>query len=383
MCKEQVCTECLMDTSDPSISFDMKGVCNYCNSFKHTSQLMGKIPDGIKVWKETIEPTILKSKKGKYDCVIGISGGIDSSYLAYLIKNKTVLSPLLVHVKNDIWDSDVSKRNLKRILDYTGFDIEYPSVKMNEYISLQRAYFYASVIDTDVPADYLIEAFIRKIAIKHKLQYILSGGNYFADAFMPYSWTYPNKLDRINMLNIYRLYGDGTPLTSFPVFGAYEYLKGRYIHKLKYTTPLNYFDYNRFEAIAELEKELGYEMYADKHGENIFTRFYQNYILPVKFGVDKRKANYSNYIRAGGITREQGLAMLSKPLYDPRMFASDKKIVLSTLRFSEEEFDKIMNLAVMPHELFGSDKWVYNTETSIRHILKIIRDLLLKRKLPK
>jgi N-acetyl sugar amidotransferase len=372
-----------MDTSDPLINFDEKGVCNYCNSFKHQSQFLGKIPDGIKVWKETIEPAILKLKKGKYDCVIGISGGIDSSYLAYLIKNKTVLSPLLVHVKNDVWDSDVSKRNLKRLLDYTGFDIEYPSVDMNEYVSLQRAYFYASVIDTDVPADYLIEAFIRKVALKHKLQYILSGGNYFADAFMPFSWTYPNKLDRVNLMNIYRLYGNGTPLRSFPKFGAYEYLKGRYIHKLKYKTPLNFFGYNRFEAIAELEKEIGYEMYADKHGENIFTRFYQNYILPTKFGVNKRKANYSNYIRAGGLTREQGLVMLSKPLYDPNMLALDRKLVLSTLGFSDKEFERIMNLAVVPHEIFGSDKWVYDTEASIRHALKIVRDLLLKRKLSK
>lgn len=372
--KYQVCTKCVMDTTDPSISFNYEGVCNYCQNWDSHPELYGKIPDSLKVWKETIEPKILDSKRGIYDSVIGISGGIDSCYLAYLIKNKTVLNPLLVHVKNSAWDTEISKRNLNKILDYTGFDIVYPTVNMEEYIALQRAYFYASVMDTDVPADYLIEAFIRKIATKNKIRYVLSGGNYFADAFMPYTWTYPNKLDRVNMMKIYKLYGNGVQLKSFPVFGAKEYLVSRYIHKLKYTTPLNFFGYNRFEAIKELEKKIGFEMYADKHGENVFTRFYQNYMLPTKFGIDKRRANYSNYIRSGGLTRDEGVNMLSKPLYDPKQLAADKALVLSTLRFTDEEFERIMNLVIMSHKIFGSDKWVYNIEDSIRYTLKFIRD---------
>jgi N-acetyl sugar amidotransferase len=363
-----------MDTTDPSISFDKEGVCNYCNSFKNTPELFGKIPDGFKVWTETIEPAILESKEGKYDSIIGISGGIDSCYLAYVIKNKTKLNPLLVHAKNDAWDTDISKRNLQRVLDYTGFDIEYPTVDMKEYVALQRAYFTASVMDTDVPADYLIEAFIRLAAIKHKIHYVLSGGNYFADAFMPYSWTYPNKLDRVNMTGIYKLYGDGTKLKSFPIFGAAEVMKMKYLCKVSYKTPLNYFGYNRFEAIKELEQKIGFEMYPDKHGENIFTRFYQNYVLPTKFGVDKRKANYSNYIRAGGITRQQGLEMLSKPLYDPKQFTSDKTIVLKTLGYSYADFEIIMETPPRSHNEFGSDIWVYKTETAIRQTLKHIRD---------
>lgn len=376
MCNEKICVECLMDTSDPTITFDSKGVCNYCNTFKKESDKMGKIPDAFQVWKNTVEPKILESKGGKYDSILGISGGIDSCYLAYSIKNRTKLNPLLIHAKNDVWDSAISKRNLQKVLDYTGFDIEYPEVDMKEYVALQRAYFYASVIDTDVPADYLIEAFIRLAAIKHKIHYVLSGGNYFADAFMPYSWTYPNKLDRVNMMNIYKRFGDGTPLKSFPKFGAYEVMKSKYLDKIIYRTPLNYFGYNRFEAIKELEQKIGFEMYADKHGENIFTRFYQNYILPTKFGVDKRKANYSNYIRAGGITRQQGLEMLKQPLYDPIQFVSDKVVILKTLGFSEKEFDMIMKLPVISHGEFGSDAWVYQSEAKIRHVLKTIRDVI-------
>jgi hypothetical protein len=366
----------LLDTADPQISFDEKGVCKYCNAFKQTPEQFGKIPNGFQVWKDTIEPAILRSKECKYDSIVGISGGIDSSYLAYIVKNKTSLNPLLVHAKNDVWDTDISKRNLQRILDYTGFDIEYPTVDMKEYVALQRAYFFASVIDTDVPADYLIEAFIRLAAIKHKIHYVLSGGNYFADAFMPYSWTYPNKLDRVNMMNIYLLHGDGTPLKSFPVFGVAQVMKMKYFNKVSYKTPLNYLGYNRFEAIKELEDKIGFEMYPDKHGENVFTRFYQNYVLPTKFGIDKRKANYSNYIRAGGITRQQGLEMLSKPIYDLQQLASDRAIVLKTLGFSNDDFEAIMKSPPVSHKEFGSDLWVYKTEASIRRTLKLLRDLI-------
>lgn len=366
-----------MDTTDPNITFDDHGVCNYCREWKVHSSQMGRIENGEEVWKREIEPEILESRKGKHDCIVGVSGGIDSSYLSYILKKKTALTPLLVHAKNDVWDSAISKRNIQKILAYTQFDIEYPTVDMTEYVALQRAYFYASVIDTDVPADYLIEAFIRQIALKHKIRYVLSGGNYFADAFMPKAWNYPNKLDRRNLMGIYKRYGDGTPLKSFPKFGAWEVMKSKYIHKLRYKTPLNYFGYNRFEAIRELENVIGYEMYRDKHGENIFTRFYQNYVLPVKFGVDKRKANYSNYIRSGGITREQGLKMLENPLYDPAQFEEDKRTVLQTLGFTEDQFGAIMKLPAQSHAIFGTDESIYKFEARMRKYAKNMRNFLV------
>ena len=376
MSKTQTCVECVMDTDDSQITFDGHGVCNYCNTWKASAIHYGKIPNSEQVFYNEVLPKVLATaKQEKYHCIIGISGGIDSSYLAYLVKVKMpTLNPLLVHVKNDAWDTPVSKRNLQRILDFTGFDIVYPTVNMVEYVALQRAYFYASVIDTDVPADYLIEAFIRLLAKKNHVHYVFSGGNFFSDAFMPTTWNYPNKLDRRNLMGIYKWYGDGVPLKSFPKFGAKEVLISNYFSKLHYITPLNYFGYNRFEALKTLQKLLGYEAYADKHYENYFTRFYQAYILPTKFGVDKRKMNYSNYIRSGGLTRSQALLMLKEPLYSPIQFQFDKDLVLSTLGFSDAEFERIMCLPVVSHEVFGTDKWIYDYEAWIRQKLKQLRD---------
>ncbi len=223
------------------------------------------------------------------------------------------------------------------------------------------AYLWASVLDTDVPADYLIEAFIRNVALKHHVKYVLSGGNYYADAFMPYSWTFKNKQDWVNLRNINEKYG-WKKLNSFPVFGAWQVLEARHIRKLIYATPLNYVGYTRPKAFKILRDVVGYEDYGEKHGENIFTRFYQCYILPVKFGIDKRKANYSNYIRSGGMTRQEALEKLTASPYDIFPFDDDKKFILDKLGLSEKDFAEIMAKPRVEHSVFGSDEWIYNFE---------------------
>jgi hypothetical protein len=321
---------------------------------------MGNVPNGLAVWENVVLPKIKASGIGKkYDCVIGISGGIDSSFVAYIAKQYG-LRTLLVHASTG-FDSNISKRNLQRILEYTGFDIVYPTVDAEDFRSVQIAYLKASVLDADVPADYLIETFERKTALDNKVKYVLSGGNFYADAFMPYSWTYPNKQDYTNLININRAYGF-CDLKSFPKFGAWQVLVARYYKKLIYATPLNYVGYTRPKAFKILADKLGYEDYGEKHFENIFTRFYQAYILPTKFGIDKRKANYSNYIRSGGLTKEQALNKLHEPAYPTEMFVADKAFILNKLKLSDKEFDDIMALPIVSHKHFGSDAWIYNIE---------------------
>jgi hypothetical protein len=373
----QICTECVMDYTDPSITFDEKGVCNYCNTFKKYPERYGKIPNGKEVWDNEVLPQIIKAGQGhKYNAVIGVSGGVDSTYLCYLLKRDyPQINPLLVHL-GGCFDSEISKNNLKIIVDKTGWDLVQPAIAENEFIALIKAYLYASVIDTDVPADYLLEAVNRINAEKNHIHNLLSGGNYFADAFMPYSWTFPNKLDLTNLMHIYKKFGDGTPLTTIPKYGVWQVMRAKYFRNLTYRTPLNFLGYQRFEAFDILKKEWGYNIYGEKHGENIFTRFYQCYILPQKFWIDKRKANYSNYIRSGGMTRDEALYKIkNEPIYDPELYKTDRAFVLQKLNLTDSAFEDIMKLPPNKHEVFGTDQWIYNVEASIRRKAKWVRDV--------
>jgi hypothetical protein len=366
MCKEQTCTQCLLDTTDSTISFDEKGVCNYCVTWRDHKEWFGYVEKPLEVWQKQKLPPIIQSGLGKkYNAIVGVSGGIDSSYLCYRLKAYKELKPLLVHVSG-VFDTDVSKRNLQRIVENTGYDIVYPTVDLADYLSVQKAYLKASVLDADVPADYLIEAYIRLIAKKYGIKFVLSGGNYMADAFMPYTWTFRYKLDLKNLLDINRKFGDfRNKLESFPKFGLFDELWSRRVYKLQYETPLNYFNYSRFTALEELQKAWNYEAYGDKHDENIYTRFYQKYILPYKFNIDKRKANYSNYIRAGVWTKDHALREIAKPFYNGEQYASDRKNILSVLGWSNEYFDSVLALPPRKHEEFATSDWIYDFENFV------------------
>lgn len=371
-----MCSKCVMDDSnDPNISFDKEGLCNYCVAFRDHPKSYGvrSVDEGLSLWAGLVQQMKREGEGKRADCIIGVSAGIDSSYVSY-VAHEYGLKALLVHASNG-FDSPVSQRNMKRILEHTDFELEKYTVDFEEFKSVQLAFLRASVIDTDVPSDYLIEAFIRKTALKNDIHYVLSGGNYFADAFMPTAWNYPNKHDFTNIRNINRRFGNGLKLKSFPKHGTFKVLWNKNRKKLRYVTPLNYIGYHRFEALKTLQKEWGYEAYGHKHGENIFTRFYQRHILPLKFGVDKRRANYSNYIRSGGLTREEALAKLEKPLYDPQKFEEDKTFVLVKLGLSEIAFKVIMDLPQVPHEAFGTDEWMFTAERWVKHVLRPVLKL--------
>jgi len=368
----KICQKCVLDSSDPDLSLDVYGVCQYCRDWAKNSKNLGKIENGKEIWESQVLPEIRKSgMHSKYDAILGASGGVDSSYLAYMLKQYN-LNILITHVDGG-FNSEIGKRNFKRVIDHTGFKFKIASVSAEAYRQVQLAYFYADVIDTDVPADYLIDASLRIEALKNNVKFVLTGGNYFIDAYMPKAWTKTNKLDYGNLKGIVCSYCKknlkgrqdqkaACPLGQFPKFGSWDEIKARRFHGLRYVTPLNFLGYNRDEAMKLLQKEWSYEDYGGKHYENILTRFYQRYILPVKFGVDKRKANFSNVIRSGGMTRMEALAKLKEPLYETSEFNSDLKAVLGFLRISEEEFYRVMSRSPREHSDFGSDEWVYNAE---------------------
>jgi len=345
----RVCVNCVMDESDPLISFDEKGVCNHCKEYTGTAEKKLLPPTQRDAELKNIISLIKSEGKGKkYDCILGISGGTDSSYMAYLAK-KNGLRPLIVHFDNG-WNSELAVKNIENILSKLEFDLETFVIDWEEFKDIQLAYLKAGVIDIEAITDHAIAGTLYKLAGKHNIKYILSGYNVVTEAILPNAWVH-NKQDHINIIDIHNKFGT-IPLKNFPFFDSMS--KKKYINAkgIKTINILNYIDYNKKKVQQILKDELDWRDYGGKHYESIFTRFYQGYILPTKFNVDKRKAHLSTLICSGQITKEDALEELEKPIYDIEQLKTDKEFVLKKLGLSEEEFEGIMKKEPVPHSNF-------------------------------
>lgn len=347
----RVCTRTVMDTSDPDIRFDDDGVSNYVHDFAAFMDSLPS-PEERKALLEKRVAQIKAEGRGKrYDCVLGLSGGVDSSYLAYLSR-EWGLRPLVVHFDNG-WNSELAVDNIERIVSQLGFELSTFVMNWEEFRNLQRSYFLASVVDIEVPTDHLIFGALFRLAAKHKLRTILSGTNYATEWLMPPRWNY-RKNDAVNMRAIQRLFGS-RKLRELPILGVWN--QGRYtlLNGIRTFAPLDLIDYSKAGAKKLLTEELGWRDYGGKHYESVFTRFYQGYVLPRKFGIDKRRAHLSTLILTGEITRDAALAELQQPTYDEVLQAEERAYVAKKLGFADDEFDRILSAAPVPHEVYGTD----------------------------
>jgi len=290
----KICKRCVMDDENTDIIFDEDGICNYCTeALMNKSKIWRKDEDGRKELEKIIEKMKEENKNKKYDCVLGLSGGIDSCYTAYLLSQYNVRM-LAVHIDGG-WNTEVSTRNVERLCKKLGIELHIIKVNTKEMFDLQKAYFCAEVINQDVPQDHVFFAYLYRFALKNNIKYFISGGNFSSESILPKSWGF-SKMDGRNLLDIHKKYGtlklkDIKPLSFYEIF-----IKIPYMDKLKNIRPLNYIDYNKEKAIEELHNCMEFEYYGGKHCESVFTRLYQNYILPEKFGVNKAKAHYSSLI---------------------------------------------------------------------------------------
>jgi N-acetyl sugar amidotransferase len=336
----RICTRCLMDTSDPEIQFDDQGVCNHCHDYDRLVQQRVLIGEAGGRYLEKLVEQIQREGQGKpYDCVMGVSGGVDSTYVAYIAKTKLGLRPLAIHMDNG-WDSELAVKNIEETLKRLGIDLYTKVLDWEEFKDLQLAFLKASTPDSEIPSDHAIWAVIGDMAEKLKVRYILSGFNVRTETHLPRSWS-QGHFDWKYIQSVHRQFGTGQ-LRTFPHQDLFTYY--RRLLTLRRVDILNYLDYNKQEAMKLLERELGWKYYGGKHHESIYTRFYQGYILPSKFGYDKRRSHLSSQICSGEITREAALAELEKPTYAPSMQEEDREYVAKKLGVSDGEFDAIMRL---------------------------------------
>lgn len=329
-----------MDTSDPAIRFDERGVCNHCHEF---DRLLGTqwFPneEGARRWAAISESIRSEGHGREYDSILGLSGGVDSSYLALKVHEQG-FRPLVVHVDGG-WNSELAVANIETIVKHCRFDLHTHVVDWEEMRDLQVAYLRAGISNQDVPQDHVFFASLYHFATRNRIRYIFSGGNLATEGIFPKAWHGP-AMDAINLKAIHRRYGE-RPLRSYSTISFFEYYVWYpFVRKMRTVRPLNYMPYDQLSAIADLQK-IGWRPYGRKHGESLFTKLFQNHYLPMRFGYDKRRPHFSSLIASGQITRDEALRRLADPLYDPSELEIDITYFCKKLRVTREQFDEFLH----------------------------------------
>jgi len=359
----KMCSQCILDTSIKSLELDENGICNYCRQYAEYAEKTINRSSEIrhKEFNDIVAEMKERGKNNPYDCILGLSGGMDSSYLA-LITKEYGLRPLVVHFDNG-WNSELAVSNIQNIVNKLGFDLYTYVIDWEAFKNLQRAYIKSSVVDIEVPTDQLIFSALYKIARQHRIKYILSGFNVKTEQMLPVEWFYTYKGDYRNLVNIFKKYGTGK-LPSKLLMNYFDQQYHKKVLGIQNISPFVYLDFDINTVRQRLQDELGWRPYPNKHFESVFTRFYQGYMLPVKFGIDKRRAHLSSLVVSGLMTKEDALKEYAKNTYSLEEQMADRDYVIKKLGFSSEEFDKIMREPRRPHEEFGSD----NNRTIIQKV---------------
>lgn len=367
----KICTKTVMDTiGDPDISFDENGICNYYYEF--VNKLKIRVPDQsiAKAQLDSMVERIKKEGKGKkYDCIIGISGGVDSTYTAWLV-NDLGLRPLAVHLDNG-WDSELAVKNIENILNKLGIDLYTEVLDWEMFKDLQLSFLKSSTPDGEIPTDHAILSILYKMAAKFNVRFIISGMNFRNEGMLPPSWA-RGYLDWKYIKSVQKQFGS-QKLASFPHLTLFSFLYYNLFKRIRSVSFINYIPFNKEEAMKKIETELGWKYYGGKHYESIYTRFFQSYILPVKFKIDKRKAHLTCLIASTGeVTREQALEIIKQPVADAQLIADDKEYVIKKLGISNQDFENIMNAPIKSILDYPN---IHQLEMKFRRMLNQLRNL--------
>jgi N-acetyl sugar amidotransferase len=369
----QMCKRCIMDTSDPEIVFDADGICNHCKEYEKKLKIINATDSNVAhQYALNMLEKIKKDGRGKkYDCVIAYSGGADSTFVVDWAK-KAGLRAILVTV-DDGWGLEETARNIKRVSEKTGFPLEIFYIDHDEINDLYRSFILANVIDIEMPIDQALQAVFVKTAKKYKVKYILTGSNIQTEGIMAKSWAF-NKQDLKNILDIHKHFGK-VELKQYPMISLWTLYWYRLTKSIQYFKPLWYMEYDRAEAVEYFQKEYGWEPY-EKNSESIFTRFDKRVILPCKFGVDKKRGNYSAMIMSGQLTRSQAKKMIEygNDYHPAELWIEDLKVVCDRLEFDREWFvSKYLFAKRVPHTNYATYAWLYKIIGFLKKVRNFIK----------
>lgn len=362
----QICSNCVMDTSDPNIVFDERGWCDYCNNFEsaiqphwHTDQ---RGEDALKLLADKIR----QEGKGKdFDCIIGLSGGLDSSYVAYVVKEKMGLRPLLFHVDAG-WNTDQAVGNIEKLVDGLGLDLYTEVINWEEMKDLQVAFLRSQIPDQDLPQDAAFFSSLYKFARKHNIKTIITGSNFSTECCRePEEWGGYLGIDKLLFKDINSRFGkrllETLPLVDILVSKIfYQRIIG-----MKVATPLNMVPFIKKDAEDELERRFGWQRFKHKHHESRFTRFYEDYWLPRKFGFQKRRAHFSSLIMTGQMTRDAALARIARPEMDEHFLQQEYEYVASKLDLTVNELQEIFDGKNKTYRDYRNKHWLIGLGTNV------------------
>jgi N-acetyl sugar amidotransferase len=362
------CTRCMMNTSiDKLIKFNDQGLCNHCQRY---DQLVRSrvVSDGQSSVELNKLVTKIKNaaRGGRYDCIIGLSGGVDSTYVAYFAK-ELGLKPLAVHFDNG-WNSELAVKNIENTLRLLDIDLHTYVVDWEEFKDLQRSFLFASTPDGEIPTDHGIYAALWRIAAKYRIKYIITGMNFASESMSIPNWSYGHS-DYFYIKNIAKRFGSYS-LKTFPGFSIWYLFYVTFILRIQRVSILNYIQYNKDDAIKIIKDKLNWTPYGGKHHESIYTRFWQGVVLPEKFGIDKRYAHLSDLINSGQITKDEAINEIKNPTYSLDLQKSDRSYVAKKLGFTSKEFEGVMMLPVKNFNDYPNNYFIIN---SLKKIVDFLR----------
>lgn len=365
----KVCVNCVMDSSDASIVFDERGVCDHCNTFKNITQPAWEAGQRDQARLASLVDAIKREGRGKeFDCIIGMSGGIDSSYLTVLAKEKLGLRPLVFHVDAG-WNSQIAVNNIERLIDGLGLDLFTEVIDWEEMRDLQLAFFKSGVPHIDTPQDHAFFATMYKFASRYNVKYILTGANLSTECIRnPVEWMYYQS-DSRQLLDIHRRFG-ARSLKTFPVTSIlWHKVWLPFVKGIKVVRPLDMVPYIKEDAKRLLVDRFGWQPYSQKHFESRFTKFYESYWLPIRFGYDVRRVQFSSLIVTGQMSRDQALELLGTPSYDQATIHQEIQFVANKLGISVEELNGFMSLPKRTHRDYKNQRQLYSLGARVMRTL--------------
>lgn len=369
----QICTNCVMDTTDSAIQFDEQGVCDHCRGFSTDVAPNWDTGPEAHTKLEEIVTRVKEAGKGHdFDCILGMSGGLDSSFMLHLLVTEYGLRPLVFHVDGG-WNSDIAVNNIQMLVEKLGLDLYTEVINWEEMRDFQLAFFKSGVPHLDIPQDHAFIATLYHFANKHGIKYIMNGGNFSTECVRnPLEWLY-HGTDMAQIRDIHGRFG-ARPLKSYPLSSVlFHKVYLRYFKGVKVVRPLNYMPYTKELAINTLSETYGWRAYPQKHFESRFTRFFEAYWLPTRFGYDTRRVQYSSLIQTGQMSRDEALEKLKKPAYDPATIDEEFEYIATKLGISVEELRGYHEMPLKSYRDYRNQQWLFDLGARVLKALGIER----------